>query len=128
MEKKRILLVDDEPSFTRLLKLNLEHTGRYEVREEHQGDHVLRVVEEFRPDVIFLDVVMPDMDGAGVGGILRDHPVFKHIPVVFITAIVSRDEVGTQGHIIGDNLFLAKPVKVEDVIRCIEEKTKEVHT
>ena len=122
MQKKRILIVDDEPSFTRLLGLNLEHTGRYEVREEARGKEVMRAVEAFQPDLILLDVIMPDLDGAQVGAQLRDHAMFKDIPVVFVTAIVSREEVGTKGHMIGDNLFLAKPVKIQEVVQCIEER------
>jgi len=122
MGKKRILVVDDEPTFTRLMKLNLEHTGDYEVREEHSGSRVLAAIEEFKPDLILLDVVMPDLDGARVGAQLKEHSMLKEIPVVFVTAIVSRDEVGPQGDTIGGQLFIAKPVKVKELLECIEQQ------
>jgi CheY-like chemotaxis protein len=66
MSKKRILLIDDDPSFTRLLKLNLEETGAYEVRTENRGTAALTAAREFKPDLILLDVVMPDMGGGDV--------------------------------------------------------------
>jgi DNA-binding response OmpR family regulator len=122
MGKKRILVVDDEPTFTRLLKLNLEAAGDYEVREEHAGNRVMTAVDEFKPDLILLDVVMPDLDGASVGTQLKEQEKLRGIPVVFVTAIVSRDEVGPQGNVIGDHLFIAKPVKVKELVECIEQQ------
>lgn len=65
MNKRRILIVDDEPSFVRLLKLNLERTGQFTVKEEHDGTKALPVATEFRPDLILLDMVMPKIDGSG---------------------------------------------------------------
>src|SRR2546423_5120830 len=59
MSKRRILVVDDETSITRLLKLNLEQTGSYEVREENLGARVLEAAREFKPDLVLLDVMMP---------------------------------------------------------------------
>ncbi|MBI4354421.1 MAG: response regulator, partial [Candidatus Omnitrophica bacterium] len=55
MDKKRILIVDDEPSFTRLVKVYLEGMGRYEVREEQRGAHALDAAHTFHPDLILLD-------------------------------------------------------------------------
>ena len=56
--KKRILLVDDEESITRSLKLFLDGTGQYEVRTENRGSLAVQVAREFRPDLIVLDLVM----------------------------------------------------------------------
>ena len=58
-EKKRILVVDDEPSITRLLRLSLEQAGEYEVATEDVSKAALAAVEEFQPDLILLDVMMP---------------------------------------------------------------------
>ncbi len=62
MNKPRILIVDDEPSFIRLLKLVLERTGRYSVRKEGDATKALEVALEFQPDLILLDFVMPKVD------------------------------------------------------------------
>ena len=64
--KKRILLVDDEPAFTRLMKLNLECNSAYEVKVENDGGKALAAARAYRPDLIFLDVIMPDVDGGQV--------------------------------------------------------------
>jgi two-component system, OmpR family, response regulator len=56
----RILVVDDHPKITRLLRINLEETGDYDVREENRGTHAVSAGREFRPDLVVADVIMPD--------------------------------------------------------------------
>ena len=119
--KKRILLVDDEPSFTRLMKLNLETNGPYEVRVENDGKKALAAALTFRPDLIFLDVIMPDADGGEIASRLRADASLKSTPIVFLTAVVSKNEVIQHGDVIGGQTFLAKPVSVDDVKRTIEK-------
>jgi CheY-like chemotaxis protein len=120
-EKKRILLVDDEPAFTRMMKLNLEQNGSYEVRIENDGGKVLATARAFRPDLIFLDVIMPDIDGGQVASELRTDPVLQKTPIVFLTAVVSKNEVIQRGDLIGGQTFLAKPVTVADMLETIEK-------
>ncbi|MEQ1861002.1 MAG: response regulator [Chthoniobacteraceae bacterium] len=120
MSTKRILIVDDESGFTRLVKLTLQKSGDYEVREENDGTRAWLVAREFKPDFIFLDVVMPKIDGGDVARQIRADPTLAHVPIIFLTAIVSSRE---QGHEIGGFPFLAKPVSVNAIIRCIEEHT-----
>ena len=121
MGKKRILIIDDEAGLTRLLKLNLEQTGAYEVRTENQGSHALAATREFRPDLILCDVIMPDMEGSDVATQLKADPGLAYIPFVFLTAVVSREEVEAQGGVIGGHPFIAKPVTVEKIVECIEQ-------
>jgi len=118
--KKRILVVDDEPVLTRMVKMNLERTGNYEVRTENQGAKAVAAAREFKPSLIFLDVMMPDMSGDEVSMQLRDDPVLAEIKIVFMTAIVTKAETGEMGSKIGGNEFLAKPVKTEELIATIE--------
>ena len=120
MTRRRILVIDDEPSFTRLLRLNLEMTGRYEVREENRGAAALATAEEFQPDVILLDLIMPDRDGASVAEQLKQGEKLKHIPILFVTALVSKQETTQQEGVIGGNLFIAKPVTPDELVRWIE--------
>ena len=74
MDKKRIFIVDDESGFTRLLKLTLEKTGGYLVKEENDGTNAWRAAREFKPDIIFLDIVMPKIDGGDVAQQIRSDP------------------------------------------------------
>ena len=118
--KKRILVVDDEPALTRMVKLNLEQTGRFEVRTENEGQRAVQAARDFQPDLILLDVMMPDMTGDAVSQELKEDAALANIKIIFMTAIVTKAETGSTGKKIGGNEFLAKPVKAPDLIATIE--------
>ena len=118
--KKKILVVDDEVALTRMIKLNLERTGKYEVKTENFGKKAVTAVKDFQPDLIFLDVVMPDMTGDEVAQELRDDEALGKIKLVFMTAIISKQETNSMGSNIGGNEYLAKPVTAEDLIKVID--------
>ncbi|MCX6996466.1 MAG: response regulator [Kiritimatiellaeota bacterium] len=120
MTKKRILIVDDEPKFTLMVRLNLEKTGSYEVKEVNAAKQAVETAEQFKPDLVLLDVMMPGMDGGDVAARLKSHPVLKDVPVLFVTAAVSQGEAGRQGYNSGGLLFLAKPVTLDALIEAIE--------
>lgn len=121
MVPKKILIVDDEASITRLLKLNLEKTGRFTVRTENLGAQCVPAAREFLPDLIILDVMMPDMDGGAVAAELKDDPILKDIPLVFLTAGVKKEEVAARGGVIGGFPYIAKPLNVKGVVSVIEK-------
>ncbi len=121
MQKKRILVVDDEAGVTRSIKLNLEHLGAYEVCTENNARQALKTAREFKPDLILLDVMMPEMDGDTVAAQLRETAALKNTPIVFLTAVVSNKETKGQEAVIGGQNFLAKPVDLAELTRCIEE-------
>jgi CheY-like chemotaxis protein len=121
MNKKRILVVDDEASITRLLKLNLEKSGAYLVQEENQGTRALEVAREFKPDLILLDVMMPDVDGGDVAAAIRQESGLDHVPIVFLTAAVRKEEVKAHDGVIGGFPYIAKPLNVAGVIATIEK-------
>src|SRR5438093_7770233 len=124
MEKKRILSIDDEASFTRMVKLNLEKTGAFEVREENRAAYAVAAAREFKPDLVLLDVIMPAMDGGDVAAQIRNDRHLKGTPIVFLTATVSQREAGEGGFTSGGALFLAKPVSLENLIHCINENVR----
>ena len=82
----------------------------------------LTAAKDFLPDMIFLDVIMPDVDGGEVAAQIRAEAKLKDTPIVFLTAGVSKEATRTRGDVIGGRTFLAKPVTVEEVIRCIEKQ------
>ena len=120
MSKKKILVVDDEESLCRILKLNLEETGNYEVSTETEGTRALSVARVFKPDLIILDVVMPDIDGGLVWNQLKGDDATKNTPVIFLTAFASKDD--SADNIIGGHYILAKPVLFDKLVQSIEEK------
>ena len=119
--KKRILIIDDEAITTRLIRLNLERTDRYEVREENNSANAVAAAQEFQPDLILLDVVMPALDGSDVVARLKTDAKLKNVPVVFLTATVRKTEVDAHGGIIGGFPFLGKPVSAAELIECVEK-------
>ncbi len=120
MEKKRILLVDDDPDFTGLLKLNLEQTGDYEVRAENRPEDALDAARAFKPDLIFLDIIMPNMRGGAVAAQLEADAELKETPVVYLTAVVPEETRKHQSRM-GGRPFLAKPVSPPEMLATIEK-------
>jgi CheY-like chemotaxis protein len=108
------------------MKVNLERTGVYTVGTENHALHALAAAREFQPDLILLDVMMPDMDGGEVAGEIQSDTALKHVPIVFLTAIVSKKETGGEYLESGGQTFIAKPISLDSLIKCIEENTKEV--
>ncbi len=120
-EKKRILVVDDEPSITRLLKLNLEQTNNYAVRTENDAEAAFAAAEEFKPHLILLDVMMPGLDGGELANRLQASPNLSSVPIVFLTAVATKGEVFARGGQVGGHTFLAKPVEISEVIACLRQ-------
>jgi CheY-like chemotaxis protein len=117
---RRILVVDDEPSVTRNLKLTLEASGGYDVLGENDAGNALNTARFFRPELILLDVMMPEVDGGDVAARLRADPVLRQTPIVFLTALVSNEETDGHAMVSGDETFLAKPVDIGELRKTLE--------
>ncbi len=124
MVKNKILIVDDEEALSRLMKLNLEDSGDYEVRTENRGTRALEAVHEFRPDLVILDVIMPDMDGADVEKQFETDEIAKKVPIMFLTAIATNDDPHDPGTMIGGRFVIAKAISIDKLIESIEERMK----
>jgi CheY-like chemotaxis protein len=121
--KKKVLLVDDEKSFTNLLKLNLEQTGSYEVRVENWGEDALPAAKEFRPDVMLLDIIMPRMPGGNVVALFEADPEMQKLPIIFLTAAIQRSTVAMHDGVICGHPCIAKPAGVDEIVAMIEKAT-----
>ncbi|MDO8603291.1 MAG: response regulator [Candidatus Omnitrophota bacterium] len=121
MEKKKILIVDDEENFTKMVKLNLEETGEYAVKVENNSNNAFMTAKEFKPDLILLDIMMPGKDGGDVAFELKSDDTLKDIPVVFLTAIIKEDEIGSRDSSTGSRPFIAKPVSAKDLVKYIKK-------
>ena len=121
--KKKVLLVDDEKSFTNLLQLNLEQTGRYEVRVVNWAEDALATARQFKPDIMLLDIIMPRMPGGNVVAQFEADPELNQTPIVFLTAAVQRRQVADMDGIISGRPCLAKPATMEEITAMIETQT-----
>lgn len=119
--RTRVLLVDEDRSFTGLLKTQLEAIGRYLVRVENVGENALAAVREYRPDLVLLDLIMPRVPGGNISAAILNDPELRDTPIVFLTAAVRKHQVGEHAGFICDPPTLAKPCSLEKVIEAIEQ-------
>jgi CheY-like chemotaxis protein len=119
-EKPCILIVDNSRDFTRAAKVALERTGRYVVSEENDASKAHQTARRVKPDLILLDIAMPETDGGEVAAWIQSDPALHRIPIVFLTALVTAAE-GRSGLRIQGHSFLAKPISLPDLVKRIEE-------
>jgi two-component system sensor histidine kinase/response regulator len=118
-EKRRILIVDDDADSTHLVKVLLERTGDYLVLEENDATKTFQSARDFRPDLILLDIMMPETDGGELAERIQADPELHSTPIIFLTGLVTRAEVKAGVHIHGHS-FLAKPVSIPELTSAIE--------
>ena len=119
--KTRILIVDDEPDFSALFKENLEEAGNYEVEVVNEPKEAVAKAKEFRPELIFVDVVMPSMDGGDVVAALKLEPRLARVPTLMLTALVEEDESSATGESERGGLtFVSKTTHLDKILDIIE--------
>lgn len=121
--RKKVLLVDDEPTFTRMLRMNLEATGAYEVKEENNSAQAVATALEFKPDVVLLDLIMPEVDGGTIASQIRSSRELGGAKIIFLTAVVGRREANGSWATLRAIPCIAKPVATPELIACIERHT-----
>jgi len=119
-ERRRILIVDNDPNATHLVKVLLERTGHYLVLEENDATKAHQSARNFRPDLILLDIVMPERDGGEVAAQIQADAELHRTPIIFLTALVTKAEAKSGLRIQGHS-FLAKPIGIPELINAIEE-------
>ncbi|HEY9618067.1 MAG TPA: ATP-binding protein [Microcoleaceae cyanobacterium] len=112
--QKCILVVDDEPSIRELLRQHLEAEG-YQVQEAENGRAALTQIKQAAPDLVILDVMMPDMNGFDVAAILKNDPQTMGIPIVILSILGDHE----RAHRLGDRC-LTKPINVELLLQEVE--------
>jgi CheY-like chemotaxis protein len=119
-KKACLLIIDNSRDFTHAAKVALEKTGRYSVSEENDASRAHQTAQDLKPDLILLDIAMPETDGGEVAAWIQSDPALHRIPIVFLTALVTAAE-GRSGLRIQGHSFLAKPISLHDLIEGIEE-------
>jgi two-component system alkaline phosphatase synthesis response regulator PhoP len=118
----RVVFCEDDPMIRKLVQTALRSTG-HDVHIAEDGRHGLQLIEELRPDVVFSDVAMPEMDGFELADAMRAIPGLAHIPIVFMTASVQREQIdecfrhGAAGH-------LAKPFTMAELRARVAQFSK----
>jgi two-component system alkaline phosphatase synthesis response regulator PhoP len=113
----KILVVDDERDIIEILKYNLEREG-YEVKTASSGQQAVEKATKFQPDLILLDIMMPEMDGVEACRILRSKPEFKNTYILFLTARAEEySEVAAFD--VGADDYITKPIKPRALISRI---------
>ena len=114
---KKILVVDDEPDLLKVLLTRLKKTG-YQVFGGVDGQEALDLARQIRPDLIIIDVYLPDMNGDDVAKILKEDKELKHIPIILISATAR--SVAERARECGADGYLAKPFEPEELIGAVK--------
>ena len=119
MNKKKILVVEDELTSQQLIQFHLNNTGEYEVKILADGKQTLAAANAYSPDLILLDIIIPDTSGVDISRELASQANLKDIPVVFITSLVTEDEVKSQDGVFYDRPCLSKPINKDKLLYCV---------
>jgi CheY-like chemotaxis protein len=119
-KKIKVLTIDDEADFCFFVTKNLMQEGMFDVIIATSGKEGIELAKNEQPDIILLDLVMPDMPGEDVAAALNDDPVTANIPILYITALATKDDVvDREDNKIGNNYILPKPVRTKKLIETI---------
>jgi PleD family two-component response regulator len=119
MQKKRsVLIVDDDVSSSQMEKVILEQTGLYAVTVCNRGSEAFEVIQATRPELVLLDIMMPDVDGTEIARRVQQDKSLEITQIVFMTALVSQEDVGG-GALIGGHPFIPKPISSESLLKRV---------
>ena len=117
---KKILLVDREAGVTRLIKRALEKTGKYWVKEEHDSKFALNSAKAFEPDLILMDTVSDGSDREQLAKNIQTDTTLHDTPMLSLGSLKPESQM-VSGGILSGYSFFAAPVRVEEVLRGVEE-------
>jgi len=120
MRKKKVLIIDDEEGFCKITKLNLELTNKYEVLALLNVKDIIATANKFKPDIILLDLLMPEIGGLDVCEMLNNDPHGKNIPIIILSAL-EKDADKLKAYELGVVDYLVKPIEIDKLIMTIEK-------
>lgn len=118
--RKRVLVVDNEPASTRLVRLTLERSGLFDLAEVNDPRNALATARRFRPHLVLLDIEMPGLDGSAVAAQLRGDAHLRNVPILFMTSLVTPEEADHHLYAAGSRV-LAKPVTIAKLMQSVAE-------
>lgn len=118
--KKRVLVVDDDPDIVEIVVEVLERDGRFDTQTASTGFDAGIMTKEFRPDLIVLDYMLPDINGNAVCRRIRADKSLEHVRIIIVSGVVNREDVETLLDAGADD-FLQKPFDVKELVNRISE-------
>ncbi len=121
--RKKVLAVDDDTEIIELISDILSRDGRFDIKTASSGYEAGIITQQFRPDLILLDYMLPDVNGNVVCQIIRKNPEFENIKIIIISGVVKEDEIeqllksGAEG-------FIKKPFSINEIIEKITTALK----
>ncbi len=119
-ENIKVLAIDDEADFCYFIKKNLMQSGLFDVIVATNGSDGIKLARKEKPDIILLDLFMPDMPGEDGAAVLKENPSTADIPILYITALASNDDmIDGENNKMGDNYIMPKPIRTKKLIQTI---------
>jgi len=120
---KKILVIEDDIDLNTVIELNLQKEG-YITDHAYDGEEALKKVEEFQPDLIILDVMLPKFNGVEFNTKLKSNPKTKNIPIIALTGKFGTKELFTVNNQLTVSAFFYKPVLMKDILAEIKKLLK----
>jgi len=117
VQTAKVLVVDDEPEITDIVETFLTESG-YTVAVENSPLNAIEKARQFAPDLILLDIMMPEVDGYSVCQEMKKDPTLAHVPVIFLTGKDRNDDMGRSFKAGGD-MFIKKPFSCERLLEIV---------
>jgi two-component system OmpR family response regulator len=125
-ELKKVLYIDDEQDILDIVQMCLETIGNLEVTTSTNSKDALSLMNEVRPDLVMLDVMMPESDGPSVLNEIRKHKEFEDIPILFVTARVQTEDIDNYKKL-GAASVISKPFDPMEISNEVQEAWREYH-
>jgi DNA-binding response OmpR family regulator len=119
IEQKKILVVDDDPYILMSLEFLMKKNG-YHVLVARNGTEAMEIVKEFIPDIMLLDIMMPDVNGYEICKYIKATKKLNHCKVVFVSAKSTEADI-KKGYDLGASLYISKPFSTRNIIKQIQE-------
>ena len=120
MSKTTIMIIDDDKDILALMSELLDIRG-YSVLTADTGLEGIQLAVSKHPDLVILDISMPEMDGGQVAEKLKGHSQTQNIPIIFLTGLITKDSEVGSNHIVGGNIMFAKPCDMDALTEQIEK-------
>lgn len=114
----RILSIEDDPEMSTLIQLIFERKG-HRVIGVRRGEIGLEFLKSLKPDVLLLDLMLPDVDGWEIYHLMKDDKELSRVPIIIVSARSQEQDAAMGQHIIGDDRFIEKPFEIQDLISAV---------